>query len=274
MARPLRIELAGGIHHVTARASSTSALFRDDTDRKRFLDYLGEVACKLRWSPLSYCLMGTHYHLLVETPQPNLSAGMRDLNGSFAQWRNRRDGTRGPVFAGRFYSGLVQHDRHLLAASRYIVLNPVEAGLCDRPEDWAWSSHRAACAGRSTPVLNAERLLGFFGNPETDARSRYRKFVEDTTPDTEGPNGSGVHGDFIFARAYVPPQLPSQEIPRRFLASRRPPLDEILASAPTEESVVAAHRVHGYLLKEIASKLGVHPSTVGRWVRASARDRT
>ena len=140
MARPLRIEFPGAVYHVTSRGNERKAIFRDDQDRKTFLDTLKDVTRRYNWLCHAYCLMDNHYHLLIDTPNGNLSIGMRQLNGVYTQGFNKRHGRVGHLFQGRFKAVLVQKDNHLLEACRYVVLNPVRAERVQRPEEWIWSS--------------------------------------------------------------------------------------------------------------------------------------
>jgi putative transposase len=133
MARPLRIEYPGAVYHVTSRGNDRKAIFRGDSDRSNFLDTLDQVIHRYHWLCHAYCLMDNHYHLLIETPDGNLSLGMRQLNGVFTQWFNRRYKRTGHLFQGRFKAVLIQKDSHLLEACRYIVLNPVRAKAVDDP---------------------------------------------------------------------------------------------------------------------------------------------
>jgi REP element-mobilizing transposase RayT len=272
MARPLRLEVPGGIYHITARANAGGWLFRDDVDRTCFLECYAQTLAERRWFSLSYCLMGTHYHLLVETPTTNLVRGMQQLNRSYAQrWHDRR-GTHGHVFGGRYKSPLVQRDQHLLAAARYIARNPVAAGLCRRPEDWRWSAHRALVAGSSTPVLHAQRLLRHFGVPAPDDATAYRRFVDEAPEPAPPRPDDGILGTVEFARAHVPPDATSIEIPARYTEVRRRDLSELLARGTSrEDAAKLAHTEYGYGLSEIARAVGVNPSTVMRWIRPRPR---
>ena len=129
MARPIRIELAGGLYHVTSRGDRREAVFADDADRLLWLDVFGETCQRFNWVCHAWCLMGNHYHILIETIAANLSQGMRHLNGVFTQSTNRRHRRVGHLFQGRFKGILVEKDSHLLELSRYVVLNPVRAGM-------------------------------------------------------------------------------------------------------------------------------------------------
>ena len=140
MARPLRIEYPGAIYHVTSRGNARSTIFDDDEDRWRFLDILSTVVKRHRWLCHAYCLMGNHYHLLIETPEANLARGMRQLNGIVTQSHNRFHNRSGHLFQGRYKAILVDKENYLLELCRYIVLNPVAAGMVKAPENWPWSS--------------------------------------------------------------------------------------------------------------------------------------
>jgi hypothetical protein len=124
--------------------------------------------------------MTNHYHLIVQTTEPNLSQAMHHLNGSYARWFNRRNGHRGHVFERRFHAAAIESDWHLLEACRYVVLNPVRAGLARAPAEWAWSSYRAT-VGLASPAtgLALDDLLRLFGKHRLKARDAYRTFVAD-----------------------------------------------------------------------------------------------
>lgn len=143
MARPLRIEYPGAIYHLTARGNARASIFRDDTDRLEFLVIIGNLTEQFNWCCHGYCLMGNHYHLLVETPDANLSAGMRQLGGIYTQRFNRRHNEVGHLFQGRYKSILIEKENYLLELSRYIVLNPVRAKIVADPADYSWSSYAA-----------------------------------------------------------------------------------------------------------------------------------
>lgn len=184
VARPLRLRPAGGVFHITARGNRRQAIFEDDRDREQFLRLLADVVQRNGWQCHAFCLMPNHYHLLVETPEPNLSAGMHRLNGVYAQWFNRRHGVDGHLFQRRFHSVLVESTWHLLETSRYIVLNPVRAGLCRHPREWTWSSYRTmlGAGNRSeSSLLTVDWLLAQFGRTTSTARAAYRRFVDDVT---------------------------------------------------------------------------------------------
>ena len=155
-------------------------MYEDDFERQVFLKILSLVTRRFRWACHSFCLMSNHFHLLIELDTGGLSAGMQLLNGSFARFSNRRHGNVGHLFRNRFWSQELASEGHLFETARYIVLNPVRAGLCKRPEDWRWSSYRA-CAGLdfAPTFLAATQHLRFFGKEPSAARRAYREFVRD-----------------------------------------------------------------------------------------------
>ncbi|MEO1767343.1 REP-associated tyrosine transposase [Thiobacter aerophilum] len=178
MTRPLRLEFPGAVYHITARGDGRENIFLDDADRQTFLDLLAKEVRQQRWRLYAYCLMGNHYHLLLETPEANLVAGMRRLNGVYTQAFNRRHERVGHVLQGRYKSILVDRDSYLLELCRYVVLNPVRAGMVKRPEDWLWSSYRATVGKVPAPEwLQADWVLGQFGDDPAAAREAYRRFV-------------------------------------------------------------------------------------------------
>jgi putative transposase len=141
MARPLRIELAGGLYHVTSRGDRREDIFLSDEDRDDWVELVGEVCTRFNWRCHVYCQMINHYHLVVETPEGNLARGMRHLNGVYTQSFNRRHHRVGHVFQGRYKAILVEKDAYLLELARYVVLNPVRAGMVGDAGDWRWSSY-------------------------------------------------------------------------------------------------------------------------------------
>jgi REP element-mobilizing transposase RayT len=183
MAYPVRIELPGGTYHVNAKAVDGCKAFRDDEDRETFLMLLAGELEKSRWTLLAYSLMGTHYHLLLRIDGAGLSSGFRRLNSGHARTFNRHHRRRGALWQRRFHHSLVETDFHLLEAVRYIALNAVRAGICERPEDYAWCSYGAAI-GRHAPdsLVNEAEVLGLFGGTPERARRRLREFVEEGDP--------------------------------------------------------------------------------------------
>jgi putative transposase len=178
MARKPRIELAGGVHHVFARGNNRQLIYLDDSDRRSYLSMLAHTVATREWRCLAFCLMNNHVHLLIETPLPNLAAGMQWLHGRFAELFNARHRRSGHVFQGRYGSVLLETEEHLWSAVAYIARNPVAAGLCAKPSDWAWSSHRAVVGDAAVPWLDHERLLSYYDALGGDRSRRYEEAVE------------------------------------------------------------------------------------------------
>jgi REP element-mobilizing transposase RayT len=179
MGRAARIEVPGGTYHVGARGNRGCRIYADDHERQTFLSMFGDLATRHGWTLGTYCLMSNHYHLLMEIEE-GLSDGMRELNGGFSSYTNARNGLEGHLFRNRFWCELVKDEAHYLQTARYIVLNPIRAGLCASPEDWQWSSYRA-CVGLdfAPPFLAADELLRCFGDSPATARNVFRRFVSD-----------------------------------------------------------------------------------------------
>lgn len=141
MARPLRLEYPGAVYHVTSRGNRRELIYEDRKDQEGFLDVFANVCLRHDWRCFAYCLMGNHYHLVLETAKANLSRGMRQLNGVYSQRFNRRHRRVGHVFQGRYTARLVQKESYLIELVRYVSLNSVRAGLVDEPASWHWSSY-------------------------------------------------------------------------------------------------------------------------------------
>ena len=181
MSRPPRIELPGALHHVAWRALERSPLFRDDADRERFLVELGRTAAERGWLVHAYALLGSSLELLLETPSPNLSDGMRALGGRYAQAFNRRHGRGGPLFDGRFRSLLVDPESSFLEAARSVALAPVRARLARAAVDWRWSSAPATAGLAERPSwLTVDSTLRRLSPARPRARERFRRLVSDT----------------------------------------------------------------------------------------------
>ncbi len=182
MARPLRVEFPGAVYHLTARGNARQDIYLDDEDRQRFLMLLSREVEQQGWRCYAYCLMGNHYHLLIETPEGNLVQGMRRLNGVYTQSFNRRHGRVGHVFQGRYQGIVVDRDSHLLELCRYIVLNPVRAEIVEQAAAWPWSSYLATVGKVAHPQwLDTAWLLGQFGYTNKQAKAAYRRFITQGT---------------------------------------------------------------------------------------------
>jgi len=204
MSRPLRLEHSGAIWHVTSRGNEKRDVFRDDEDRLGFLDVLGRTVELFGWRLHAYVLMGNHYHLLVETPAPTLSRGMRQLNGVYTQRFNRRHGRTGHLFQGRFKAILVERDTHLLSLARYVVQNPVAAGLARATADWRWSSYRATAGLEKAPEwLETEWTLEQLAPVRREAVKRYRQLANDPKAAAYAPRKEVRGQVFLGSEAFL-----------------------------------------------------------------------
>jgi putative transposase len=180
MPRPLRAQVPGGIYHLMNRGVRGEPLYTEDSDHEQFMALLAEACARYRWLLRTYCLMTNHYHLVVTTPEPTLSRGMQWLNGCYAQWFNWRHGHEGHAFFRRFHSVLVESEAYLVDLTRYILLNPVRAGLCRTPGDWRWSSYRAMTGQEAKPAfLASDWLLEQFGVYPAQAQANFARFLAD-----------------------------------------------------------------------------------------------
>jgi len=284
MARPLRIEYEGAVYHVTSRGNAGQQIFVDDEDRHGFLEVLSDTVERFAWICHAYCLMSNHFHLLLETPDANLSRGMRQLNGVYTQRFNRRHRRAGHVLQGRFKSILVEKESHLLELVRYVVLNPVRAKMVRSVRHWPWSSYRAT-AGQEEPLplLTTEWILSQFSTDLQQATIQYRQFVR---------QGRGVDvwdelrgGVLMGSERFVEEMTPllreasrRREIPRRERLVSRPSLDRLFAGAATREArdakIFEAARIHEYTLAQLQEHLGLHYSTISRIASRVAAEQT
>jgi putative transposase len=275
MARPLRIEFSGALYHATSRGDRREPIFEDDEDRFLFLGTLAEVVGRFDWLCHAYCLMTNHYHLVVETPHGNLSQGMRQLNGVYTQASNRRHQRTGHLFQGRFSAILVDRDSYLLELTRYVVLNPVRAGMVVQPEHWPWSSYQAMVGIAPGPAwLSTDALLAQFGAGRNEAQRRYRQFVRAGIGQESIWNGLRQQiylGDEAFVeRMQAKVQARGDELTIPRIQRRAPPssLAAIAAHAQGRDAaIITAYGTGAYTYREIARHFGIHLATVGRIVR-------
>jgi putative transposase len=269
IARRPRIEVAGGYYHVFARGNERRAIYRDDNDRTSFLELLEEVVEGFVWTLFSYCLMTNHYHLVVRTAAPNLSAGMHRLNALAAQRFNRRHGRAGHLFQGRFKARLLQDGDRLLGAIRYVVRNPVRAGLCERPDQWRWSS-QAAVLGLVPPGhVAVNEVLRLFHPDRQTARKLYREFTDSNEGDERQPAHPLVDGDERFTADHLALVSANPGCPKRLLRPPPPPLEKILSPNPATPELAAVHAA-GHTLAAIADHLHLHKSTISRRLARAA----
>lgn len=284
MSRPLRIEYPGALYHVTSRGNARQNIFLSDKDRLRFLSILAEIVHTFNWICYSYCLMKNHYHLFIETPDGNLAASMRQLNGVYTQFFNRSHDRSGHIFQGRYKAFLIEKEFYLLQIARYIVLNPVRAGFVDCPEDWRWSSYRATVGLCKVPAfLAVDGILGLFLRRGASTEKEYRKFVYDGIASEENPFDEVKHKtilgspQFIYSAWEMKKDAKQiKEIPREERMVGRPTLQDIFFRIDNNKdrnhTIIFARKQCLYPIREIANYLGLHYSTVSKIISANLRN--
>ena len=194
---------------MTARTVRKLPLFLDERDALAFLGVLDHVTRDVAsWSILAYCLMPNHVHLAVDAEVDQLSLAMHRVNGLYAQRFNREHGFSGHLFQGRYHAKPIRQGAHLPGSLRYVVMNPVRAGLCARPEHWRWSSYRATVGLAARPrFLDVERALACFAADPAAARAAFRRFVEQelAQPPQAGTVPGTVPGPPAAASVYPKP---------------------------------------------------------------------
>ena len=274
MARPLRLELAGGLYHVTSRGDRREAIFLNDADRLVWLEVFAQTCKRFNWICHAWCLMDNHYHIVVETIEGNLAQGMRHLNGVYTQTFNRTHKRVGHVFQGRYKAIIVEKDGYLLELARYVVLNPLRAGMVKDIADWHWSSYAAMLGTQNAPEwLQTDWILGQFSPQRRRAINRYMDFVRAGVglPSVwEQLSGQVFLGSerFLKRMQAMSDKAAIGEIPR---AQRRPvakPLDYYQTKyRDAKAAMIAAYATGDYTLQAIADHFGVHYATVSRAVK-------
>lgn len=274
MSRPLRIEFPGALYHLTTRGDRREDIYLSDDDRQQWLMLLGKVSKRFNWRCHAYCLMSNHYHIVVETVEGNLSKGMRHLNGVYTQYFNRTHDRVGHVFQGRYKAILVEKDSYLLELARYVVLNPVRAGIVKKPEKWHWSSYLAMIEKASTPEwLEKNWILGQFGVRRKRSLEKYQEFVYqgiDLPTIWEDLSGQiylgsekfidsmkGLYGDLIELN----------EIPKVQHRTGKKPMEHFSSKYERGVAMYEAYHSGHYTMKQIAEYFGVHYATVSRAIK-------
>lgn len=286
MSRPLRIEFPGAVYHLTARGDRREPIFEDDSDRRRLLGVWTQALARFDAQAWAYCLMGNHYHLVLQTRAPNLSRLMRHINGVYSQAYNRRHAKVGHVFQGRFHAVLVNRDEYLLALCRYVELNPVRAGLIDDPANWNWSSYRAhvgQCASPKwldTPALHSH-LIGRELRGLADrqrAAAQYARLVA-SAPHLQlwdtALRQQIYLGDEAFVTRMQQQALPHRQAAKEVPRTQREPsreaasldaLRHLIAGPMRDVDFARCYRTSGLSMRQIAAAVGLSGSTVSRRV--------
>ena len=287
MARPLRPEHAGGIWHLTSRGNERRSIYRCDRDRRIFLEILGDVVVRFRWVLHAYVLMSNHYHLVAETPEPNLSVGMKALNEAYASTFNVLHRRVGHLVQGRFKSIAVERESHLLEVLRYVVLNPVRCQAVRYAGDYPWSNYRATAGLASGPSwLNTEWTLAQFGpGSRAELTERYRQFVADGKGADYKPWEHLVGQIYLGGEAFcdrmqrlVSDRVTESEHPKPQRVFVRPSFEAIIHlvgenfGLSEEELRRRSHHPARKMLAQLASReAGLTLSAIGEWMQLTGR---
>jgi len=275
MARPLRLELAGGLYHVTSRGDRREDIYVDDEDREEWLSLLGRVCSRFNWRCHAYCLMDNHYHIVIETAEANLSKGMRQLNGVYTQYYNRRHNRVGHVFQGRFKGIMVEQDVYLLELARYVVLNPLRANMVKDIQSWKWSSYHIMTGKLPVPPwLEINWILGQFSKQRKRAITHYINFVR------EGVGLPGIWNElknqvFLASDGYINKKqkmINNKESLNEIPKLQRRKIAKSLAYyekkyKDPKAAISKAYLTGGYTLNEIGEHFGSHYSTISRIIK-------
>jgi putative transposase len=292
MARPKRILYENAVYHVASRGNERREIFEDDRDRWIFLEILQEAIGEHRVLCHSWVLMGNHYHLLIETPEKNLPKFMAHLNGVYTLRFNKRHQRAGHLFQGRYKSMHVDKGIYLMELCRYVVLNPIRAGIKKHPAQYRWSSYRATAGLEKGPRLETRWILGQFAKRRNQAEKAYRNYVLRRMDDPQSPWDKAKHGLYLGGEEFLAKmqsfarENPSLDIPKFQKMLVKPPMEEVLERIAKSRGFKAAdlksgrrkvleardiaiyilNQEYGYTLKEIGKSLGLGLSAVGnRW---------
>ena len=274
MSRPLRIEFPGATYHVESKGGPEAEVFRDEDDKKSFLDVLTNVVARFGWLVHSYSIMRSSYRIVLEVPKGNLSRGMRQLNGVYTQIYNKKHGLSGPVFQGRFKSILFEKKLFLLPLCKHVVSRDSD-GQVFKYEKYKWSSYRASAGEKSPPeFLYLADVLAFFGKEKSGSHRGYVEYVSESSG-SETPFSKIKNQVLLGSPRFLnemQPILQGQRLekkgPKR--ATRRKSLSALFKKVETKsrlernELINRAHLEFGYTLMEIGNQLGLHYTTVSK----------
>jgi len=278
MSRQLRIEYPGAFYHVMSRGNARQNIFYNSKDYKLFLDILVDVADRYNWQCYGYCLMPNHYHLLLETPNANLSRGMRQLNGVFTQKINIAHRKVGHVLQGRYKAVIIEKQNYLGEVVRYIALNPVRAHLVGSPEMWPRSSYAGSIGGES--IFDDGLVLGLFDINRNKAKEELKKFVHakiENQDIIQKIKTAVVLGSLEFVDSIKKYSIQSgktvKEIKNKDRFFSRPTLEMIFSEVNNKQErntqIVKANVDFGYAITEIADYIDLHYSVVSRIIKAN-----
>ena len=256
MARPLRIEYENAFYHVTSRGNERRKIFFSQSDYEKFKAYLKDGQDKYGYLLHGYVLMANHFHLLVETPNANLSKLMHFINGSYTTYINRRKGRSGHLFQGRYKAVLVDKDSYLLELSRYIHLNPVRAGLTEKPEDYSYSSYRSYLVKKGENIVYPDLILEMMSKNRKTAQKKYREFVKrGLDQELEDPLKKVYGGAILGGKMFIKEILDrlKEDIPgKNDISFKR----ELSSAAAGEEILAMVQKYYKASLEELIARKG------------------
>lgn len=284
MGRPLRIEYPGAFYHITSRGNERKDIFKSQRDREKFLTYLQTATDRYSATIHAYCLMSNHYHLLLETPDGNLSQIMRLINGAYTNYYNTKRNRAGHLFQGRFKAILVEANEYAVELSRYIHLNPVRAKMAEKPEAYQWSSYRAYIGESKAPEwLKTGFILGYFGTKGQAAGKSYHRFVHELVGEEreftlDCSKATAILGSPEFMAfiedKYILSREPDRNLPELRKLPRRLSLEAIIEEArgcfgeskqlAAKAGIYMSHKYSGARLKEIGERFGIGESAVSQ----------
>tara|TARA_R110002072_G_scaffold1901_4_gene15784 strand:+ start:6989 stop:7837 length:849 start_codon:yes stop_codon:yes gene_type:complete len=280
MSRPLRIEYSGAVYHLTSRGNARSNIYLTDTDRIEFLKLLSHTCERYNWHAYAFCLMGNHYHLVIETAEANLSRGMRHLNGVYTQTFNRAHQRVGHLFQGRYKAILVEKESYLLEVIRYVLLNPVRANMTKTAGQYQWSSYRAMIDKAITPGwLAKDWVLGHYGKRLSAAQENFIQFVREgkkQSPLWENLRQQLYLGDEQFVYSLQSKQALDKDLSEVSKVQRK------RSSKPLSyyenkhnyrnDAIYAAYKNGTYSQKEIAVYFEMHYSTISKIIKKHEKE--
>lgn len=251
MARALRIEYEGAVYHVTARGNERRKIFFNKKDYEKFKEYLTEAKEKYQFQQYAYVLMTNHYHLIIETPEQNLSKIMHYLNGTYTTYTNIKRKRNGYLFQGRYKAIVVDKDSYLLELSRYLHLNPIRANMAEKPEGYPYSSYKSYISGTAESIVNTNVVLEMLTKSTKKSRERYRTFVEDGMGEERESPLKKVYGGIIlggesFIRKVLS-RIKSERLEQEEVSHRK----ALQATSGREEIVAAICGHYGITWEEI-----------------------
>ncbi len=277
MARPLRIQYPNAMYHIISRGIGRMTIFHNEKDWNKFIQFMKRVMEKYNWTCHAYCLMGTHYHILLETPDANMADGMKYLNQLYSQFYNWKYQRAGPVLQGRYKAWMVEKEAKLLDNCRYIVNNPMEAKMVQHPSEWLWSSFRATRGLEKVPgYLETDFLLQYFSSSRKKAQKMYEDFVL-AGIGMESPLLEAKNQIFLGSDSFIEEAMQHAEgadllsgIPKIQKHAARPALQDIFGKGSFKSKKIrnakikGAYEKHGYTLREIGQHLQLNSDYLSR----------